>query len=107
MTNPMYSQAPYGVLIFYRLLRYPIIKTPINEFLTNEEILPIIHKDALMSLVRWSQAHGQKLKPSECESKFQPLAEPSHPSKKPSDQLGSGTGSAPIDETNSIERGLS
>lgn len=35
-----------------------------------------------MSLVRCSQAHGQKLKPSECESKFQPLAEPSPSSKK-------------------------
>ena len=91
---------------YCRLFRYPIIKTPINEFLTNEEIPPIIQKDALMSLVRWSQAHGQKLKPSEYESEFQPLAEPSHPSKKPSDQLVSGTGSAPIDETNSIERGL-
>jgi hypothetical protein len=87
--------------------RYPIIKTSINELLTNEEILPIIHKDALMSLVRWSQAHGQKLKPSECESQFQPLAEPSPSSKKPSDQFGSRTGSAPTDETNSIERGLS
>jgi DNA invertase Pin-like site-specific DNA recombinase len=73
--------------------------------LTNEEILPIIQKDALMSLVRWSQSHGQKLKPIECESQFQPLAEPSPSSKKPSDQLGSRTGSAPIDETNPIERG--
>jgi hypothetical protein len=33
--------------------------------LTNEEVLPIIQKDALMSLVQWSQAHGQKLKPTE------------------------------------------
>ena len=91
----------------YETPRYPIIKTPINEFLTNEETPPIIHKNALMSLVRWSQAHGQKLKSSECESEFQPLAESSHASKKSSDQLDSGTGSAPIDETNSIERGLS
>lgn len=60
-----------------------------------------------MSLVRWSQAHDQKLKPNECESGFQSLAEPTLSSKIPSDQLGSRTGSAPIDETNPIERGLS
>ena len=43
--------------------------------------MPIIKKNALMSLVQWSQAHGQKLKPTELESNAQPLAKPS-PSKK-------------------------
>jgi hypothetical protein len=89
------------------LPRYPIIKTPINDFLTNEEVLPIIQKDALMSLVQWSQAHGQKLKPTELESNAQSLAKPSPSSKKPSHQFGSRSGSAAIDETKSIERGLS
>jgi len=68
--------------------------------------LPIIQKDALMSLVQWSQAHGQKLKPTELESNAQPLAKPSPSSKKPSHQFDSRTGSAPIDETTN-ERGLS
>ncbi|HSN22920.1 MAG TPA: hypothetical protein VLS45_01915, partial [Methylomicrobium sp.] len=77
------------------------------DFLTNEEVLPIIQKDALMSLVQWSQAHGQKLKPTELESNAQSLAKPSPSSKKPSHQFGSRTGSTPIDETKSIERGLS
>jgi hypothetical protein len=60
-----------------------------------------------MSLVQWSQAHGQKLKPTELESNVQPLAKPSPSSKKPAHQFDSRTGSAPIDETKPIERGLS
>jgi hypothetical protein len=87
--------------------RYPIIKTPINDFLTNEEVLPIIQKDALMSLVQWSQAHDQKLKPIELESNAKPLAVPSPSSKKASHQFGSRTGSTPIDEAKTIERGQS
>jgi hypothetical protein len=74
--------------------------------LTNEEVLPI-KKDALMSLVQWSQAHGQELKPTELESNAKPLAKPSPSSKKLSHQFDSRTGSAPIDETKTIERGLS
>jgi len=60
-----------------------------------------------MSLVRWSQAHGQKLKPNECESGFQSLAEPSLPQKSHLINLVAELVSAPIDETNPIERGLS
>jgi hypothetical protein len=60
-----------------------------------------------MSLAQWSQAHGQKLKLTELESNAQPVAKPSPSSKKPSHQFGSRTDSTPIDETKSIERGLS
>jgi hypothetical protein len=94
-------------LLAHKMFRYPIIKTPINDFLTNEEVLPIIQKDALMSLVQWSQAHGQKLKPTQLEANAEPLAKSSPSSKKSSHQFGSRAGSTPIDETKSIERGLS
>uniref|UniRef100_UPI001C4F4474 hypothetical protein n=1 Tax=Crenothrix polyspora TaxID=360316 RepID=UPI001C4F4474 len=81
--------------------RYPINKTSIKDFLTNEEVLPIIQKSALMSLVQWSQAHAQELKRTE--SDCQPLAQPSYSPKKSPGQSGGRLSTAPNDEDHSIE----
>jgi len=84
--------------------RYPIIKTSIKDFLTNEEVLPIIQKSALMSLVQWSQAHGQELKRTE--SDCQSLAQSTFPPKKSPAQSVVRLSATPIDEDNSSEGGL-
>jgi hypothetical protein len=48
------------LLGFYEINLYnPSQKISIIDFLTNEEMLPIIQKDPLISMVIWSQAHGQ------------------------------------------------
>ncbi|MCH9698640.1 MAG: hypothetical protein K0U68_11100 [Gammaproteobacteria bacterium] len=61
--------------------------------MTNEHVLPIISKEALLSLVHWSQTHGQPVKPSDpdCPS----LERPPSPSQKSSHQCHSGTGATP------------
>jgi hypothetical protein len=57
-----------------------------------------------MSLVQWSQAHGQELKRTEFDC--QPLAQSSFSPKKSPDQSVGRVNATPTDEDNSIEGGL-
>jgi len=62
--------------------------------LTNEEVFPIISKEALLSLVHWSQAHGQQVKPTDSDI-IPTLERPPSPSQKVSHQSHSGIGATP------------
>ena len=69
--------------------------------MTNEDVLPIIKKSALMSLAQWSQAHAKELERTQSDS--QSLAQSPASQKKSSGQSGGRSGTSPIDENHPIK----